>query len=68
MTAPFLHIGHAVNLWAMREIQQAGDKVVLLIGDFTTLIGDPTRKSTNRRWRGGPGPASAGWFRIVFGS
>jgi tyrosyl-tRNA synthetase len=48
VTAPFLHIGHAVNLWAMREMQQAGHKVVLLIGDFTTRIGDPTGKSATR--------------------
>jgi tyrosyl-tRNA synthetase len=48
VTAPFLHIGHAVNLWAMRELQQAGHKVVLLIGDFTTLIGDPTGRSATR--------------------
>jgi tyrosyl-tRNA synthetase len=48
VTAPFLHIGHAVNLWAMREMQQAGHKVVLLIGDFTTRIGDPTGKSASR--------------------
>src|SRR5215469_10807507 len=48
VTAPFLHLGHAVNLWAMRELQQAGHKVVLLIGDFTTRIGDPTGKSATR--------------------
>lgn len=48
VTAPFLHIGHAVNLWAMREMQEQGHKVVLLIGDFTTRIGDPTGKSKTR--------------------
>src|ERR1700722_1946034 len=48
VTAPFLHIGHAVNLWAMREMQAVGHKVVLLIGDFTTRIGDPTGKSKTR--------------------
>ena len=48
VTAPFLHIGHAVNLWAMREMQEAGHKVVLLIGDFTTRIGDPTGCSATR--------------------
>src|SRR5215471_15871435 len=48
VTAPFLHIGHGVNLWAMREMQQEGHKVVLLIGDFTTRIGDPTGKSATR--------------------
>jgi len=48
VTAPFLHIGHGVNLWAMRELQQAGHKVMLLIGDFTTRIGDPTGRSATR--------------------
>ena len=48
VTAPFLHIGHGVNLWAMRELQQAGHKVILLIGDFTTRIGDPTGRSAAR--------------------
>jgi tyrosyl-tRNA synthetase len=48
VTAPFLHIGHAVNLWAMRELQEVGHKVVLLIGDFTTRIGDPTGRTASR--------------------
>lgn len=48
VTAPFLHTGHAVNLWAMRELQGAGHQVVLLIGDFTTRIGDPTGRSATR--------------------
>lgn len=48
VTAPFLHLGHAVNLWAMREMQEAGHKVVFLIGNFTTLIGDPTDKAKTR--------------------
>ncbi len=42
VTSPFLHIGHAVNLWMMRELQDLGHKVIFLIGDFTTQIGDPT--------------------------
>jgi tyrosyl-tRNA synthetase len=48
VTAPFLHIGHAVNLWMMRLMQERGHKVVFLIGDFTTRIGDPTGKSQTR--------------------
>lgn len=48
VTAPFLHIGHGINLWAMREFQDLGHKVVLLIGDFTTRIGDPTGRSATR--------------------
>ena len=48
VTAPFLHTGHAVNLWMMRYLQECGHKVVFLIGDFTTRIGDPTGKSAAR--------------------
>lgn len=47
-TAPFLHIGHAVNLWIMRDLQDHGHKVVFLVGDFTTRIGDPTDKDQTR--------------------
>lgn len=49
VTAPFLHLGHAVNLWMMRYMQECGHKVQFLIGDFTTLIGDPTGKSKARK-------------------
>lgn len=49
VTAPFLHLGHAVNLWMMRAFQECGHKVVFLIGDFTTQIGDPTGKSETRK-------------------
>lgn len=49
VTAPFLHLGHAVNLWLMRHFQEKGHKVVFLIGDFTTRIGDPTGKSITRK-------------------
>lgn len=38
---PTLHIGHAVNLWLMRYLQDQGHKVVFVIGDFTTRIGEP---------------------------
>lgn len=48
VTAPYLHIGHAVNLWMMRKMQDMGHKVVFLIGDFTTRIGDPTGKNKTR--------------------
>lgn len=48
VTAPDLHIGHAVNLWMMRELQDLGHKVVFLVGDFTTRIGDPTGKNKTR--------------------
>ncbi len=46
-TAPDIHLGHTVPLFKMREFQDLGHTAVLLIGDFTARIGDPTgRKST----------------------
>ena len=48
VTAPMMHIGHAVNLWMMRELQEIGHKVIFLIGDFTTRIGDPTGRDALR--------------------
>lgn len=41
LTAPTLHIGHAVNLWLLRDLQALGHKIIFLLGDFTTRIGDP---------------------------
>lgn len=49
VTSPFLHLGHAVNLWVMRHFQECGHKVIFLIGDFTTKIGDPTGRSETRK-------------------
>ncbi|MDM8365448.1 MULTISPECIES: tyrosine--tRNA ligase [Bacillus cereus group] len=48
VTAPYLHLGHAVNLWMLRKLQDLGHKVQFLIGDFTTTIGDPTGKNKTR--------------------
>ena len=48
ITAQTLHLGHAVNLRAMRSLQDLGHKVVFLLGGFTTLIGDPTGRLTSR--------------------
>lgn len=47
-TGPTLHLGHAVILLKLRAWQELGHKVVLLIGDFTGMIGDPTDKSAAR--------------------
>ncbi|MFC7619536.1 tyrosine--tRNA ligase [Microlunatus sp. GCM10028923] len=47
-TAPDLHLGHAVNLWLMRHLQDHGHRVVFLLGDVTTRIGDPTDRSETR--------------------
>lgn len=43
-----LHIGHAVVLRKMRQFQDLGHKVILIIGDFTAMIGDPTGRSKTR--------------------
>ncbi|APX34823.1 tyrosine--tRNA ligase [Brachybacterium sp. P6-10-X1] len=48
LTAPDLHLGHAVNLWMMRALQDRGHVVVFLLGDTTSRIGDPTGRSTTR--------------------
>ncbi len=47
-TARDLHLGYAVNYQVMRRFQDAGHQVVLLIGDFTSRIGDPTGKDKTR--------------------
>lgn len=47
-TRPDIHLGHAVVLRKLRAFQDVGCKVVFLIGDFTSLIGDPTGKSKVR--------------------
>lgn len=48
-TAPDIHLGHAVVLKKLREFQDLGHEVILIIGDFTGMIGDPTGKSETRR-------------------
>jgi len=45
---PDLHLGHAVVLKKLKQFQQLGHQVVLIIGDFTAMIGDPSGKSTTR--------------------
>lgn len=48
-TAPTLHIGNMVGIKKLAELQDLGHKVVLLIGDFTAMIGDPTDKAATRK-------------------
>ncbi len=48
-TGSDLHIGHAVVLKKMREFQDAGHQVILLIGDYTAKIGDPTGRTETRK-------------------
>ncbi|MCC2625655.1 MAG: tyrosine--tRNA ligase [Burkholderiales bacterium] len=47
-TAPDLHLGHAVLLTKMRQLQDLGHEISFLIGDFTGMIGDPTGKNATR--------------------
>ena len=47
-TAPDIHIGHTVVLNKMRQLQDLGHKVIFLIGDFTTTIGDPSGRNSTR--------------------
>jgi tyrosyl-tRNA synthetase len=47
-TRPDLHIGHAVPLNKLRHFQELGHQVVIIIGDFTALIGDPSEQDTTR--------------------
>ena len=47
-TSPDLHLGHTVVLMKLRELQNLGHKVTLLIGDFTAKIGDPSGRNTTR--------------------
>ncbi|AZI43046.1 tyrosine--tRNA ligase [Deinococcus psychrotolerans] len=47
-TRPDLHLGHAVILRKMRQFQDLGHTVIMLIGDFTAMIGDPSGKSKTR--------------------
>jgi tyrosyl-tRNA synthetase len=48
-SAPDIHLGHAVVLRKMKQIQDLGHKVIIIIGDFTGMIGDPTGKSKTRK-------------------
>jgi tyrosyl-tRNA synthetase len=48
-TGPTLHLGHAIILKKLADFQALGHEAVLLIGDFTGMIGDPTDKSATRK-------------------
>ena len=45
---PDLHLGHSVVLQKLRDFQDLGHEAILIIGDFTAMIGDPSGKSTTR--------------------
>lgn len=48
-TGPTLHLGHVIQLLKLRQFQKLGHQVIMLIGDFTGMIGDPTDKSAVRK-------------------
>lgn len=47
-TGEFLHVGHAIGLKKLKHFQDLGHTIIMLIGDFTAQIGDPTDKSATR--------------------
>ena len=47
-TAPDIHLGHTVVLRKLREFQDAGHTVVLIVGDYTARVGDPSGRSATR--------------------
>ena len=48
ITAPTVHIGNAVQLWNLRQLQDMGHVAVLILGDYTALVGDPSGKDKTR--------------------
>ncbi|PKK83827.1 MAG: tyrosine--tRNA ligase [candidate division Zixibacteria bacterium HGW-Zixibacteria-1] len=47
-TAPDIHLGHTVGIRKLKQFQQLGHKIVLIIGDYTGLVGDPSGRSATR--------------------
>ena len=48
-TSPDLHLGHTVLMRKLRHFQQLGHTVIFLVGDYTSLIGDPTGRNVTRK-------------------
>lgn len=48
-TSPDVHLGHSTNLFVLRRFQKLGHKIIILIGDYTAQIGDPTGKDKKRK-------------------
>jgi tyrosyl-tRNA synthetase len=47
-TGPYLHVGHAIGIRALKILQELGHEVIFLVGDFTSKIGDPDKSSTRK--------------------
>ena len=60
-TAPDLHLGHAVVLRKLRDFQDVGHRIIIIIGDFTASIGDPTGRNKIRAPLSRQAIARRGW-------
>ena len=47
-TGPYLHVGHAIGIRALRILQKLGHEVIFLVGDFTSKVGDPDKNTTRK--------------------
>ena len=47
-TAPDIHLGHTVGIHKLKQFQELGHRVVLIVGDYTSLVGDPSGRSATR--------------------
>src|SRR5210317_2243314 len=47
-TAPDIHLGHTVGIRKLRQFQELGHQVVVIIGDYTAMVGDPSEKNSTR--------------------
>jgi len=47
-TAPYVHLGHATNFFLLKRLHKLGHKIIVLVGDFTAMIGDPSDKNAAR--------------------
>src|SRR5256885_16744663 len=52
-TAPDIHLGHTVGLRKLRQFQDLGHQVVLIVGDYTGMVGDPSGRSRSEERRVG---------------
>jgi len=48
-TAPYVHLGHATNYLVLKRFHELGHKIIVLIGDFTAMVGDPSDKTALRK-------------------
>ncbi|MEK9185924.1 MAG: tyrosine--tRNA ligase, partial [Patescibacteria group bacterium] len=48
-TATYVHLGHATNYLILKKFHELGHKIIILIGDFTAMIGDPSDKNAARK-------------------